>query len=57
MGGFFSYPRIALADARKAREAAKDLLADDHDPSAEKKQAKRATRNAGNSFEAVATGA
>ncbi|MDP1963679.1 MAG: integrase arm-type DNA-binding domain-containing protein, partial [Reyranella sp.] len=48
------YPRIGLADARKAREAAKDLLADDRDPSAEKKQAKRATRIAGNSFEAVA---
>ncbi|MDP2356903.1 MAG: tyrosine-type recombinase/integrase, partial [Beijerinckiaceae bacterium] len=48
------YPRVGLADARKAREAAKDLLADARDPSAEKKQAKRATRIAGNSFEAIA---
>ncbi len=48
------YPRVALAEARKAREAAKILLADNRDPSAEKRQARRATRTVGNSFEAVA---
>ena len=41
------YPRVALVDARKAREAAKMLLADNRDPSAEKKQARRATRTGG----------
>lgn len=50
-----AYPGVGLADARKAREAAKTVLADNRDPSTEKQQAKRlATRRAANTFEAVA---
>lgn len=50
-----AYPAVGLAEAREKREEAKALLRQNRDPSAEKKQAKReATRQATNSFEAVA---
>ena len=49
------YPEISLADARKRREAARELIAHGVDPSEERK-AKRAERDArlSNTFEAVA---
>lgn len=49
------YPQISLAKARKARESAKDLLAEGIDPSAYKKQEKlKSELNAENSFGALA---
>ncbi|HRN77567.1 integrase arm-type DNA-binding domain-containing protein [Ottowia sp.] len=50
------YPTVMLADARRAREAAKKLLAAGTDPSLAKRVAKATTRvSASNTFEAVAT--
>lgn len=52
-----SYPEVSLADARKAREAAKALLAQNppKDPSASKSDAKREALNqTKNTFEAIA---
>lgn len=49
------YPDVGLADARERRDAARKLLADGKDPSAQRKAARReATGRAVNSFEAVA---
>lgn len=49
------YPDITIADARKKRDEAKDLLKQDIDPSQFKKQAKLAGKErAANSFEVVA---
>ncbi|MBA3505469.1 MAG: tyrosine-type recombinase/integrase [Betaproteobacteria bacterium] len=49
------YPDVALADARARRDAARKLLADGVDPSAQRKADKReAAGRAANSFEAVA---
>ncbi|MCC6197757.1 MAG: integrase arm-type DNA-binding domain-containing protein [Burkholderiales bacterium] len=49
------YPAVTLAQARKRRDAARELLADGVDPSARRKADKRdAERRAANSFEAVA---
>ncbi len=49
------YPDVALADARARRDAARKLLADGVDPSAQRKTDKReAAGRAANSFEAVA---
>ena len=49
------YPIVSLADARMARDAAKQLLARDIDPSQARKEQKRAARlSADNSFEIVA---
>ncbi|MBL3677282.1 MAG: integrase arm-type DNA-binding domain-containing protein [Alphaproteobacteria bacterium] len=50
-----SYPTITLADARKARDAAKKALAAGHDPSAQKKAEKRErAQEATNTFEVIA---
>ncbi len=50
-----TYPEISLLDARDKRFAARKLLANGEDPSANKKQKKRqAEFNAGNSFQSVA---
>jgi integrase len=49
------YPRVSLADARRARDDAKALLAAGEDPSAKKREARRAAEIASaNTFEAVA---
>ena len=49
------YPDVALADARNRRDAARKLLADGKDPSAQRQAEKReAEGRAANSFEAVA---
>ena len=49
------YPAVSLADARKAREKAKELLAKEIDPSTAKRQAKATSASAAqNTFEAVA---
>ncbi len=49
------YPDVALADARARRDAARKLLADGVDPSAQRKADKReAAGRAANNFEAVA---
>ncbi len=49
------YPLVTLAEARNAREDAKKLLLKDIDPSAARKDKKRLTsRNAENTFKAVA---
>lgn len=49
------YPRIGLKDARKRRDAARDLLDDGRDPSAERKAEKTRKHTAAeNSFEAIA---
>jgi integrase-like protein/Arm domain-containing DNA-binding protein len=49
------YPDVALADARERRDAARRLIADGKDPSAERKAEKREAKGrAANSFEAVA---
>ncbi|MEZ5630823.1 MAG: integrase arm-type DNA-binding domain-containing protein [Burkholderiaceae bacterium] len=48
------YPAVSLAKARKARDAARELLADGKDPSAAKRAEKAARMNAAaNSFELV----
>lgn len=48
------FPTVTLADARRRRDEAKTLLANDIDPSAAKKDKKRqAIQNAANTFEAV----
>lgn len=50
-----TYPRVGLADARKARDKVQKQLADGMDPSAERQASKRAAKLATeNSFEAVA---
>jgi hypothetical protein len=50
-----TYPEISLADARKRRDEARELVAAGKDPSREKQKAKhRAKANAGNSFGAIA---
>jgi integrase len=49
------YPDVGLADARERRDAARKLIADGKDPSAERKAEKREAKGrAANSFEAVA---
>ncbi|WP_394791530.1 tyrosine-type recombinase/integrase [Rhodoferax sp.] len=49
------YPTISLADARRKREAARKLLANDLDPATAKREEKQATEAAAaNTFEAVA---
>ncbi len=49
------YPAVGLAQARKARDAAKALLAQDQDPSQAKREEKAALKvAAANTFEAVA---
>jgi integrase len=49
------YPEISLSDARERRDKARKLLADNIDPSAERKKAKRAARiDADNTYEAIA---
>ena len=49
------YPDVGLADARERRDAARKLIADGKDPSAERKAEKREEKGrAANSFEAVA---
>ena len=49
------YPAVSLADARKAREKAKELLAKNLDPSTTKREAKATSASAAqNTFEAVA---
>lgn len=49
------YPGVSLADARKARDAAKDLLRQGKDPGVVKKQkAAVAIADAGNTFEPIA---
>src|SRR5690348_2694677 len=49
------YPDVGLADARERRDAARRLIADGKDPSAERKAEKREAKGrAANSFEAVA---
>lgn len=48
------YPAVSLADARKGRDKARKLLAQDSGPSASKREAKQATAAAAaNTFEAV----
>lgn len=50
-----SYPEVGLAEARKRREEARELLADGKDPSREKQQAKqRAKLAAANTFGIIA---
>ena len=52
---FGAYPSVSLRDARKLREAAKEALDDDRDPSHEKKIEKRRQRIAtADTFEAIA---
>ena len=52
---FGSYPLVSLADARDARQDAKKLMLKDIDPSSERKEKKRTlTRNAENTFKAIA---
>lgn len=49
------YPRVSLKDARKRRDAAREIVADGRDPSAERQMEKvRAKLSAGNTFEAIA---
>lgn len=49
------YPDVGLADARERRDAARKLLANGKDPSAQRQAAKREAKGrAANSFEAVA---
>ena len=49
------YPEVSLAEARKGRDAARKLLRDHVDPTAERKAKRRAAREAAeNSFEVVA---
>ncbi len=51
------YPAVTLKEARQKREAARRLIREGKDPSAERKAAKRSARHAAtNSFEAVAPG-
>lgn len=53
--GIGQYPEVSLADARKARDHARQLIADGKDPSLEKQRRKaRALVSAENTFEAVA---
>lgn len=50
-----SYPEVSLADARKRREAARELIAAGKDPSREKQRAKVRSRDqAENTFAAIA---
>lgn len=50
-----AYPEVSLAEARKRRDTARELIARKIDPSAERKAEKRArTLRAANTFEAVA---
>lgn len=50
-----SYPEVSLADARKRREAARELIAAGKDPSREKQRAKVRSRDqAENTFTAIA---
>jgi hypothetical protein len=50
-----TYPEVSLAKARDRRAAARELLADGTDPSAAKREEKRARADAAaNTFEAVA---
>lgn len=52
---FGVHPEVSLAEARKRRDAARDLLRDGRDPSAERKANKaRATLSAANTFGAIA---
>jgi len=52
---FGAYPAVSLSDARKRRDAAKELLANGDDPGAVKKAQKAAAlAEANNTFEAVA---
>jgi integrase len=52
---FGVHPEVPLAEARKRRDAARDLLRDGRDPSAERKANKaRATLSAANTFGAIA---
>ncbi len=53
--GFGTYPDVSLADARKRRDDARELLAAGKDPSREKQRDKvRARIDAGNTFTALA---
>ena len=53
--GFGTYPEVSLADARKRRDDARELLAAGKDPSREKQRDKvRARIDAGNTFTALA---
>lgn len=53
--GLGQYPEVSLADARKARDHARQLIADGKDPSLEKQRRKaRALVSAENTFKAVA---
>lgn len=52
---FDAYPLVTLAEARNMREDAKKLLLNDIDPSSQRREKKlKATRNAENTFKAVA---
>ncbi|WP_159016036.1 tyrosine-type recombinase/integrase [Cognatiluteimonas profundi] len=53
---FGVHPEVTLAEARKRRDAARDLLRDGRDPSSERKAGKaRASLSAANTFGAIAT--
>lgn len=50
-----TYPKVSLADARKAADVQRDIIKNGTDPAQEKKKAKQADKQArDNSFEAVA---
>jgi integrase len=51
---FGTYPTVSLAQARQKREEARELLAREIDPSAERKAAKQAQRTNGLTFETLA---
>lgn len=52
---FGTYPTVSLADARQERDKAKKLLSNKIDPSSQRKEEKaEASRNADNTFKAVA---